>query len=93
MLCIPHYHKDLTPVQEMELWKLYLSLGGLGSFLGLFIHRMYGGFTPVSEDNLKAVCIYARNQKGVLKEIAGTFADHNANIVMIRVSGDDTWPD
>ena len=39
----------------------------------------------MSEDNLKAVCIYARNQKGVLKEIAGTFADHNANIVMIHL--------
>ncbi|PWR74997.1 DUF5612 domain-containing protein [Methanospirillum stamsii] len=39
----------------------------------------------MSEDNLKAVCIYARNQKGVLKEIAGTFAEHNANIVMIHL--------
>ena len=39
----------------------------------------------MSEDNLKAVCIYARNQKGVLKDIAGTFADHNANIVMIHL--------
>ncbi|HOL40864.1 MAG TPA: DUF5612 domain-containing protein [Methanospirillum sp.] len=46
---------------------------------------MQGGFTQVSEDNLKAVCIYARNQKGVLKDIAGTFADHNANIVMIHL--------
>lgn len=39
----------------------------------------------MSEENLKAVCIYARNQKGVLKEIAGTFAEHNANIVMIHL--------
>jgi len=39
----------------------------------------------VSEDNLKAVCIYARNKKGVLKDISGTFADHDANIVMIHL--------
>jgi len=44
-----------------------------------------GGFKRVSEENLKAVCIYARNQKGVLKDIAGTFADNNANIVMIHL--------
>ena len=39
----------------------------------------------MSEENLKAICIYARNQKGVLKDIAGTFADNNANIVMIHL--------
>ncbi|NLV26400.1 MAG: DUF5612 domain-containing protein [Methanomicrobiales archaeon] len=39
----------------------------------------------MSEDNLKAVCIYARNKKGVLKDISGTFADHDANIVMIHL--------
>ena len=39
----------------------------------------------MSEENLKAVCIYAKNQKGVLKDIAGTFAEHNANIVMIHL--------
>lgn len=39
----------------------------------------------MSEEKLKAVCIYAQNQKGVLKDIAGTFAEHNANIVMIHL--------
>jgi energy-converting hydrogenase B subunit Q len=51
----------------------------------LFNQIINGGIIRVSEENLKAVCIYARNQKGVLKDISGTFADHNANIVMIHL--------
>lgn len=38
-----------------------------------------------SDEGLKAVCIFAKNQKGVLKEIATVFAEHNANIVMIHL--------
>lgn len=39
----------------------------------------------MSGDGIKALCIYARNQKGVLKDIAGVFARHNANIIMIHM--------
>lgn len=38
-----------------------------------------------SDEGLRAVCIFAKNQKGVLKEIATVFAEHNANIVMIHL--------
>ncbi len=37
------------------------------------------------EENLKAVCILARNKSGVLKDIATVFADNNANITMIHL--------
>lgn len=32
----------------------------------------------------RAICILAKNKTGVLKEIAGTFAENNANIIMIH---------